>query len=166
VLAKVNGIHSLTSDATHVYFIEGGFRGGTIHRVAWAGGKVEKVVAIPDLEYSVDASPRYSVWGHELFVAIKKEVRAIELETGKSRVLLRAPHPVHAVRADETHIALVMGEEDEDWFLGATPRRESGDGVRKLASFRRAPYHKHPLLIARGHAVTLSNDRIIAAPLE
>lgn len=163
VLAKVSGIHSLHSDATHVYFINGGFNGGTIQRVAWERGIVEKVCTISDFVYTVDAKPAYEISRGELLVPVQKEIRAYDLASGKSRVLIRAPHRVYAIRATETHLAIVMGDEDKAWFVASAPR--TGGKVKKLACFSRAPYHRHPLVIARGHAIILSDARIVGVPL-
>lgn len=162
-LAQVSGIHSLVSDHEHVYFFHGGFAGGTIERVAWVGGAVEEVCSVPDMQYSAMGTPMLASSRGEMLLGVKKELRAYDLHTGKSRVLLKTPLPIRAVAADSERIVLLIGDEDEDWFFAAAPR--DGGAVEKLASFPRAPYHRHRLVIARDHAITVSNDRLIATPL-
>lgn len=162
-LVQMSGIHGLVSDGAHVYFVCGGGMGGKIHRVAWSGGDVEKVAAQPDHEFST-ASPAMAASRGELLVVANKSVRAIDPSTGRSRNLLEAPHTVRAVASDSVRVALLIGEEDEDWFFASASR--DGGAVKKLARFVRAPYFRHPLLIARGHAITVWDDRLIGVPLD
>ena len=92
---------------------------------------------------------------------VKKELRAYDLYTGRSREsLLKAPLPIRAVAADSERIVLLIGDEDEDWFCAARRRRRRA--MEKLASFRARPITAIGFVIARARSRGLRNDRLIA----
>lgn len=164
-LATDSLLWHLAVDRERAFFIEAGWRGGgTLCSVPLAGGKIERVTKVPELGPSM-GSPRYVIEGREILLAVGDHVLAIDAE-GRTRRLVDASKPIRAIAADATHVALVIGEDggrDSPWTLAVAPR--SGGHARGLASFSRAPYHRHPLSIARGRACTVVGDQIIAVPL-
>jgi hypothetical protein len=156
---------SLGLGPEHAFWVQEAFNGsGEIRRASIEGGAIETLAQIAKLGPSM-ASPRLVFSEHELLVGLPDGVIAIDAG-GRTRRIVEAGSPIRAIAADESHIALIVGEDgtkDPPWSFAAAPR--AGGRARVLASFARAPYHRHPLVIARGHAVTTLGDRIIAAPL-
>ncbi len=148
------------------WFLEAGWRGGgTLCSAPLGGGDVARAATVPELGPSM-GTPRWLVDGSGILLPVGKSVLAIDAE-GASRVLIDAPNRIHAIAADADHVALVVGDDDGDdrkrWSIAAAPR--TGGTARILASFERAPYHRHPLVVARGRACTVVDQRVLAARL-
>jgi hypothetical protein len=164
-LATDSLLWCLAVDGDYAFFVEAGWRGGgTLCKAPLAGGAIARVASIPALGPSM-AAPRYVIEGGEALVALGDHVSAIDAR-GRARRLIEAGAPIQAIAADATHVALVLGldgDRDSPWSLAVAPR--GGGKARAIASFARAPYHRHPLVLARGRACTIADDRIIAARL-
>ena len=109
------------------------------------------------------ATPRVAVSRGEILVAVRNEVLAVGLDGG-SRRLITAPGPVRAIAADRERVGLLVAPErdDDPWTFAVAPR--DGGDARPLASFERRPFHRHPLVLARGHVCTIVGDRVVGAP--
>lgn len=166
VSALPAGAWGLALGDTHVLWIEGGWNGGgVVRRAAIDGGEVETLASVPSLGPSM-GSPRLVFSEGELLIALPDHVLAIDA-SGRAARIAGSSRPIRAIAADARHIALVLGEEsdrDPPWSIAVLPR--AGGAPREVATFARAPYHRHPLVLARGLACTLSGDRVIAAPLD
>ncbi len=161
-LAEGDLLWCLAVAGDRAFFVEAGWRhDGTLRAAPLAGGKVERVAKVPVLTSSM-GTPRYVLEGGEILLAIGDHVTAVD-PGGRPRRLIEAKTPIHAIAADAAHVALLVGDERR-WSIAVAPR--SGGSARIAATFERAPYHRHPLVIARGRACTLLGDRVIAAKLD
>jgi hypothetical protein len=165
-LAQVAHAWMLAAGEDHSLFVTGAFSGnGALHRVPWRGGRVEEVCALPRLGASM-ATPRILVSRGEVLLASGTSVLAVPLTGGAPREIVRATLPVRAIAAENDLLALVLGDEDVDrgvWSLARASRE--GGSAEIVATFARAPYHRHPLVVARGMACTVLGDRLIGVPI-
>lgn len=167
-LATADLLWCLAIDGDRALFVDAGWRaGGTLSAVPLAGGDVVRIARLPELGASM-ASPRYAVEGSEVLIAVGEHVLAIDARGDARRIIStrKAGARIHAIAADQTHVALLVGEDSErnpPWSIAVAPR--AGGRATTLATFARAPYHRHPLVLARGRACIVAGDRILAASL-
>jgi hypothetical protein len=162
-LVAGSGAWNLTIDAEYVYWMRGGWNSGTeLWRAKLGSGAGERLASVPEIGPSM-ATPRWIASQGELLVTSKDEVLVVHRAARATR-LCRSPGPLRAIAANTTTIALLVGEDDRPWLLATLPR--SGGVPRIIASFQRAPYHRHALVLSRGHACIPIGDRIYAAPID
>lgn len=142
---------NLTLGDEHVYWMSE----DELRRARIDDGTIDTIARIDPLGASM-GTPRLVFARGELFVAFPDRIEAIE----RKRRVAKSKLPIRALAIDAEHIVALVGEEREWSFAIA-----DGERLRTLASFSRAPYHRHPLVIARGHACTVLGDRVIGAPL-
>ncbi|MCB9596575.1 MAG: hypothetical protein H6719_27875 [Sandaracinaceae bacterium] len=156
---------SLALGDEQVYWLAGGWNGdGEIWRAPIDGGPAASFARVPSLGPSM-ATPRVVFSEGELLVALPDRVLAFD-PSGRSRSLLVSKAPLRAIAADAQHLAFVVGAPggaDSPWSLAVAPR--AGGPLEAVGTFARAPYYRHPLVLARGAACTVAGDRVIAAPL-
>ena len=134
---------------------------GVLRAAPLAGGPPRTVAKLPQIGPSM-GTPRMFAHGGEVLLAVGRTVLAVDA-AGKQRVLLKAKLPVGAVTANDDHIAVLLAPDNAPWSVAVAPR--AGGRARPLAELRRAPYHRHPLALARGMVCTLLGELVVGAPI-